>query len=118
MNTHLPTRPNKRKLLVFAIAAIFLTALTWYVGNYISLKELANQEGRFRAYISLNPWRSFAIGFIIYMGLGSGSGNRGKGHRLWVVVRVLASCEHCLGRSHPGCNGDFLPQSLPLQGKH
>ena len=78
MNTHLTTRPSKRKLLVFAIAAILLTALAWYVKNYVSLEELADQESRFRAYISLNPWHSFAVGFGIYMGLALVPGTGGK----------------------------------------
>lgn len=78
MNTHLTTRPSKRKLLVFAIAAIVLTALAWYVKNHASLEELADQESRFRAYISLNPWHSFAVGFGIYMGLALVPGTGGK----------------------------------------
>ena len=78
MSTHLTTRPSKRKLLVFAIAAILLTALAWYVKNYVSLEKLADQESRFRAYISLNPWHSFAVGFGIYMGLALIPGTGGK----------------------------------------
>ena len=78
MNTHLTTRRSKRKLFVFAIAAIFLTVLTWYVKNYVSLEELADQESRFRAYISLKPWRSFFVGFGIYLGLALVPGTGGK----------------------------------------
>jgi uncharacterized membrane protein YdjX (TVP38/TMEM64 family) len=57
---------NRRKLIVFALAAIFLTTLAWFFHNYVSLEELANQEGRLREAIATNPWRSFAIGFCIY----------------------------------------------------
>ncbi len=78
MRTYLTTRRSKRKLLVFAIATIFLAALAWYVKNYVSLEELADQESRFRAYISLNPWHSFAVGFGIYMGLALVPGTGGK----------------------------------------
>jgi Tfp pilus assembly protein PilO len=54
---------TKRKLIVFTLAAIFLTTLAWYFHNYVSLEELANQESRLREAIATNPWRSFAIGF-------------------------------------------------------
>jgi uncharacterized membrane protein YdjX (TVP38/TMEM64 family) len=60
------------------IAAILLSALAWYVKNHVSIEELANQESRFRAYISLKPWRSFFIGFGIYMGLALVPGTGGK----------------------------------------
>jgi uncharacterized membrane protein YdjX (TVP38/TMEM64 family) len=78
MNTHLATRPSKRKLLVLVIAAILLMALTWYAKNYVSLEEVADKENRFREYIFLNPWHSFAVGFGIYMGLALVPGTGGK----------------------------------------
>jgi uncharacterized membrane protein YdjX (TVP38/TMEM64 family) len=78
MSTHRATRRSKRKLFVFTIAAILLTALAWYVNNYVSLEELADQERRIRAYISLKPWRSFLVGFGIYMGLALVPGTGGK----------------------------------------
>ena len=78
MNRHQAAGTGRRKLLVFGIAAVFLTALTWYVNNYVSLEELAEQESRFRAYISLHPWQSFAVGFAIYMGLALVPGTGGK----------------------------------------
>ncbi len=61
-----------------AIAAILLTTLAWYVKNHVSFEELADQESRLRAYISLNPGYSFAVGFAIYMGLALVPGTGGK----------------------------------------
>jgi uncharacterized membrane protein YdjX (TVP38/TMEM64 family) len=78
MNAYLTTRRSKRKLLIFVIAAILLAGLAWYVNNYISLEELADQESRIRANISLNPWRSFIVGFGIYVGLSLVPGTGGK----------------------------------------
>jgi len=78
MSTHVKTRRSKRKLFVFAIAAILLATLTWYVKNYVSLEEIADQESRIRDYISLNPWRSFVVGFGIYLGLALVPGTGGK----------------------------------------
>ena len=72
------TGRKKRKLLILAIAAIFLSGLAWYVNHYISLDTLAEQESRIRAYISTNPWRSFIIGFGIYAGLALVPGTGGK----------------------------------------
>jgi uncharacterized membrane protein YdjX (TVP38/TMEM64 family) len=66
MNTQSASGRNKRRLVVFSIAAILLTALAWYLNNYVSLDELADQESQFRAAIATNPWRSFVIGFCIY----------------------------------------------------
>ena len=78
MSTHVKTRRSKRKLFVFAIAAILLATLAWYVRNYASLEEMAAQESRIRDYISLNPWRSFVVGFGIYSGLALVPGTGGK----------------------------------------
>ena len=78
MNIRPTTRRGKRKVLVFAIAAIVLTALAWYVRNYVSIEELAEQESRFREYISLRPWHSFFIGFGVYMVLALVPGTGGK----------------------------------------
>lgn len=58
--------PNKRKLAVFAVTAILLVTLAWYVNTHVSLDELAEQENQIRAAIAANPWRSFVIGFFIY----------------------------------------------------
>lgn len=69
MSTQIATKRGKHKLFVFAIAAILLGVLAWYVKNNFSLEELVNQENRIRAYIALNPWLSFIIGFGIYTGL-------------------------------------------------
>jgi len=78
MNTYLTTRRSKRKLFILAITAIFLTGLAWYVNHYISIEELAEQESRVRAYISLNPWHSFIVGFGIYATLALVPGTGGK----------------------------------------
>jgi uncharacterized membrane protein YdjX (TVP38/TMEM64 family) len=78
MSTHVKTRRSKRRLFVFAIAAILLATLAWYVHNYVSLEEMADKESRIRDYISLNPWRSFVVGFGIYLGLALVPGTGGK----------------------------------------
>ena len=69
MSTQLTSKRGKHKLFVFAMAAILLAALAWYVKSNFSLEQLVNQESRIRAYIALNPWRSFVFGFGIYTGL-------------------------------------------------
>jgi len=66
MSTQMKTRRSKRKLLVFAIAAVLLAVLAWYVNNYVSLEELVHQEERIRSLIALDPLRSFLVGFGIY----------------------------------------------------
>jgi uncharacterized membrane protein YdjX (TVP38/TMEM64 family) len=78
MSTHVKTRRSKRRLFVFAIAAILLATLAWCVNNYVSLEEMADKESRIRDYISLNPWRSFVVGFGIYSGLALVPGTGGK----------------------------------------
>ncbi len=78
MSTSLKTARSKRKLAILVIAAILLAGLAWYVNKYISLGELAEQESRIRTYISLNPWRSFIVGFGIYAGLALVPGTGGK----------------------------------------
>lgn len=78
MITQPTTRRSKRKLFVFAIAAISLAVLAWYVNEYVSLDEMADQESRLREYISLNPWRSFFVGFGAYMALALVPGTGGK----------------------------------------
>ena len=73
------TRPRKkRKLVIFTIAAILLATLAWYLSNYVSIDELADQESRLRASIALNPWRSFVIGFCIYTVMALVPGTGGK----------------------------------------
>lgn len=78
MSTHVKTRRSRRRLFVFVIAAILLSTLAWYVNNYVSLEEMADQEIRIRDYISLNPWRSFVVGFGIYLALALVPGTGGK----------------------------------------
>lgn len=71
-------RRNSRKLIVFALAAIFLTTLAWYLQNNVSLEELANRESRLRDAIAANPWRSFIIGFCVYTVVALVPGTGGK----------------------------------------
>lgn len=78
MNTQTAPGRNRRKLVAFSIAAILLTTLAWYLNNYVSLDELADQENRLRAAIAANPWRSFVIGFCIYTVLALVPGTGGK----------------------------------------
>lgn len=78
MNTQTAPGRNKRKLVVFSIAAILLTTLAWYLSNYVSLHELVDQENRLRAAIATNPWQSFVIGFCIYTVLALVPGTGGK----------------------------------------
>ena len=78
MNTQTAPGRNKRKLVAFSIAVILLTTLAWYLNNYVSLDELADQENRLRAAIAANPWRSFVIGFCIYTVLALVPGTGGK----------------------------------------
>lgn len=78
MSAFSTTGRKKRKLLIFTIAAVLLVALGWYVNNYISLQEMAEQESRIRAYISRYPWQSFFVGFGIYAVLALVPGTGGK----------------------------------------
>ncbi len=78
MSTRAKTRRSKGKLFVFAVAAILLATLAWYVHNYVSLEQMADQERRIRDYIALNPWLSFFVGFGIYSGLALVPGTGGK----------------------------------------
>ncbi|MDH3581300.1 MAG: VTT domain-containing protein [Hyphomicrobiales bacterium] len=78
MNSPGAPKQTKCKLIVFILAAIFLTTLAWYFHNYVSLEELASQESRLREAIAINPWRSFAIGFCIYTVVALIPGTGGK----------------------------------------
>jgi uncharacterized membrane protein YdjX (TVP38/TMEM64 family) len=78
MNAQPAPGRNKRKWVVFSIAVILLTALAWYLNNYVSLDELADQESQFRAAIASNPWRSFVIAFCIYTAVALVPGTGGK----------------------------------------
>ena len=78
MSGQLALRQRQRKFLVFAGAAVLLTALAWYVNRYISLADLAEQEIRVRAYIAANPFHSFIVGFGIYSALTLVPGTGGK----------------------------------------
>jgi uncharacterized membrane protein YdjX (TVP38/TMEM64 family) len=78
MNTQMTTRRSRRKSLVFAITAILLAALAWYISHYVSLQELVYQEDRIRSVIALDPLRSFLVGFGIYTALSLVPGTGGK----------------------------------------
>lgn len=78
MTTQTAPGRNKRKLIVFGVAAIVLATLAWYVNTYVSLDELADQENQFRAVIASNPWRSFVIGFSVYTVVALVPGTGGK----------------------------------------
>ena len=72
------TQRSLRKPVVFVISVALLLLLTWYVRDNVSLETLAGQEDRIRSLIALNPWRSFFIGFGIYLTLALGPGTGGK----------------------------------------
>lgn len=78
MNTQTAPGRNKRKLVVFGVAAILLVTLAWYVNAYFSLDELAERENQIRTAIVANPWRSFVIGFGIYTVVSLVPGTGGK----------------------------------------
>lgn len=80
MNTTPPSsrRKRKRKAFVLVFSVILLLALAWVVNQYVSLDELAEREASLRDYIALNPWRSFGIGFGVYMALALVPGTGGK----------------------------------------
>ena len=69
---------GRRRLFVFAVVAVLLATLAWYVHTYVSLEEVADQERRIRDYIALHPWFSFLVGFTIYSGLALVPGTGGK----------------------------------------
>lgn len=68
----------KRKLLILVAAVMVGAALTWYVKNYVSLEDLVTQEERLREAIDRRPWRSFAVGLIIYSVISLVPGTSGK----------------------------------------
>jgi uncharacterized membrane protein YdjX (TVP38/TMEM64 family) len=78
MNTQTAPKRNKRKLVVFLIAAILLSALAWYLNTYVSLDDLIDQETQFRTALAANPGRSFIIGFCIYTVIALVPGTGGK----------------------------------------
>lgn len=78
MSAGIIARRGKRKLVILAIAVAVGTALTWYVKNYVSLEELVAQEERVREAIDRQPWRSFAVGLVIYSVVSLVPGTSGK----------------------------------------
>ncbi len=95
MNTQPTSGWNKRKLIVFSIAAVLLATLVWYVNTQVSLDELVEQENQIRAAIAANPWRSFVIGFCIYTVIALVPGTGGKAivygwlFGLWQAVTIV-----------------------------
>lgn len=78
MNTQMTTRRSRRKAFVFAITAVLLAVLAWYISHYVSVQELVYQEDRIRSVIALDPLRSFLVGFGIYTALSLVPGTGGK----------------------------------------
>jgi uncharacterized membrane protein YdjX (TVP38/TMEM64 family) len=78
MNAEAAPGPKKHKMFVFSVAAILLATLAWYLHNYVSLDELADRETQLRAFIAASPWRSFAIGFFLYVAIALVPGTGGK----------------------------------------
>ena len=68
----------KRKLLVLAIIAAGLVALSWYLKNHVTLEQLVAQETHIREVIAESPWSSFGIGFVIYACVSLIPGTSGK----------------------------------------
>ncbi len=66
------------KLPILMIAVILAAALTWYVKHYVSMEDLVAQEERIREVITQRPWRSFALGFVIYALVSLVPGTSGK----------------------------------------
>jgi uncharacterized membrane protein YdjX (TVP38/TMEM64 family) len=69
---------GKRKLVILAIAVAIGAVLTWYMKNYFSLEALVAQEERVREAIDRRPWRSFALGLVIYSVVSLVPGTSGK----------------------------------------
>ena len=69
---------EKRKLVILAVAVAVGAALTWYVKNYVSLEALVAQEEKVREAIDRRPWRSFALGLVIYSVVSLVPGTSGK----------------------------------------
>lgn len=67
-----------RKLLILVLALAIFSGLAWYVKNHVSLEELVVQEQRVREAIANRPWRSFAIGLVIYAVVSLVPGTSGK----------------------------------------
>lgn len=78
MNTTTLAPRRKRKLFILALSLAILGTLAWFVNQYVSLEELAQQELRIREYIVNNSWRAFLIGFSIYTALALVPGTGGK----------------------------------------
>lgn len=78
MNTTTTTSRRNHKLFLLALSVAILGALAWFVNQYVSLEELAQQEQRIRNYIDNNSLSAFLIGFSIYTALALVPGTGGK----------------------------------------
>jgi len=65
-------------MFVLSVVVVFLVLLVWVVNTSVSLEYFVTQEELLRAAIASNPWRSFAIGFGIYVVLALVPGTGGK----------------------------------------
>lgn len=73
-----PTPKHKGKAIVLAVVVVLLATLAWTIRHTVSLEDLVAHENDLHTYIALNPWRSFVIGFGVYMMLALVPGTGGK----------------------------------------
>lgn len=71
-------RRNLRKPMALLLSLGLLGLLIWYAQQNFSLQELAARETQLRELIAASPWRSFFIGFVVYLGLAFVPGTGGK----------------------------------------
>lgn len=73
-----PTPKDTGKAIILAVVVVLFAALAWTIHSTVSLEELVAHENDLHTYIALNPWRSFGIGFSVYMVLALVPGTGGK----------------------------------------
>ena len=78
MSAGIQVAGTKRKLLVLAIIAAGLAALSWYLKNHVTLEQLVAQETHIREVIEQRPWSSFGMGLAIYALVSLIPGTSGK----------------------------------------
>ena len=71
-------RGTKRRIFVLVIAIAMFAGLAWYVTNYLTLEGLVVREQQVREGIELRPWRSFAVGLVVYAVVSLVPGTSGK----------------------------------------
>lgn len=60
------------------LAVAVFAGLAWYVQTYVTIDELVVREQQVRTAIERYPWRSFAIGLVIYTVVSLVPGTSGK----------------------------------------